>query len=144
MLILDASRVDRISLKRFAGIVEKELACSDGRSQYGQDSELGWQSLSTTLAHNVRSAADDGANSEVLNKLRTQVGAVERLRPVVKSVEEENVIPAAPVPSEPKPLKKIDATKKITTADPSLDSAAVDTASGERIQHLLQDQKVNS
>mgnify|MGYP002252032333 CR=1 FL=1 len=64
-----------------------------------------WQGLSTTLAHNLRSTAEDSDNSGVLSKLRMQVEAVEKLKPTAKPsqeiVKQEPALVSVPeIPSE--------------------------------------------
>ena len=144
MLTLDSNLVSRISLQRFAKVVENELA--KAKSEAAPSNSLAWGTISTTLAHNLTTIEGDNNNTEILTKLRTQVKEVERVNQSSQRVLEVEVAekPKTVNVSENTVLanKVAKTIKEKHIAEETTAAVAADTASGERIQHLLQDQKV--
>lgn len=144
MLTLDSNQVSRISLQRFAKVVENELA--KAKSEAAPGNSLAWGTISTTLAHNLTTTEGDNNNTVILSKLRTQVNDVERVNQSSQRVPEVEVAEkpkTANVPENAVIAKKVAKTLKGKhIAEETAAAVAADTASGERIQHLLQDQKV--
>ena len=144
MFTLDSNQVSRISLQRFAKVVENELA--KAKAEAAPSNSLAWGTISTTLAHNLTTIEGDNNNTEILTKLRTQVKEVERVNQSSQRVLEVEVV------EKPKTVNVSDNTvlankvaktiKEKHIAEETAAAVAADTASGERIQHLLQDQKV--
>eukprot|EP01032_Pedospumella_encystans_P021216 gene21216-24078_t len=143
MLTLDSNQVSRISLQRFAKVVENELA--KAKSEAAPSNSLAWGTISTTLAHNLTTIEGDNNNTEILTKLRTQVKDVERVNQSSQRVPE---VVVAEKPKTANVTEKTALANKVTKtlkekhiAEETAAAVVADTASGERIQHLLQDQK---
>ena len=140
MLSIEQSKIEKINLNRFSLVLDDEFRESRGKSpQFASKlNPMVTSCIRKTLSHCVKSTLENEESKNILNSLQSH----NRNVVLIPQYESSSTLLNESKETE---TKHIRATKLQTVRDDSVDiisNQPSDQESGERIQHLLQDQKV--
>jgi hypothetical protein len=144
MLVVDSRRVSQLGSRRFAAVLDDEFQESKrGTPEFASKSNLEvTRSIRRTLDYNLKNMSEDELDKGAIDKLREHRATISRIPDVpVQPV----AVPTPTVASTSKTMETIHSKKKGAETDStnaSTHNEDEDAASGEKIQFLLQDQKV--
>lgn len=137
MLVIDQQKVNRISSKRFADVLDKELSGKNPTIANANPEVM--QCMRNTLANVLRST-EDIQSDETVNRLRKHAEDIANLPPPVLVVEVDTVEPVPAIAAK----AAISQTKTLNAVENDVNGKIEDTSAtkGANIQRLLQSQKV--